>query len=312
MSRKFSVILVTLFAGATLAASGSPAQEQRASSQAAETQAEARVVSYIQQNLKTGQPLLVSGLYAHFTQPAERQALGKLYNAFFRIPLFVAQYQRKYSKPPTLRVISQQFDLHSAQAASVLLSVMESDPRVPRFISRDPQTHEITHVDVKMIEDSPRFGQALAHQLSGWEGKPAPPFHLERLGGGSVDSSGLQGKPYLLYVWFTGCPPCMKETPTLVSLMAKFSDLGFTVIGANADQLLKLGYDDSVRQQYSRRMGINFPLVTWSAESNRDYGNIAIFPTLFLVGRDGVIQGHWVGYTPSAELQTAVARAASQ
>lgn len=272
-------------------------------------QSEARVLEYIRQNLHPGQPLRVSDLYQHFTAPAERQALGKLYSAFFRIPLFVAQYQQKFGHPPTLSVISQQFDLHSPGASGVLLSVMESDPRVPRFITRDPRTHEITHVDVSMIESSPRFGQALAHQISGWEGRPAPPFNLERLDGGAVDSAALAGKVYLLYVWFTGCPPCMKETPTLVSLMKSYSASGFTIVGANSDHLLKLGYDDSVRQQYAQRMGINFPLVTWTPESNQAYGNVAIFPTLFLVNRKGVVTEHWVGFTPAAEIEIAISRA---
>lgn len=271
--------------------------------------AESRVLNYIQQSLRPGQPLLVSALYQHFTQPAERQALGKLYGAFFRIPLFVAQYQQKFGKPPSLEVISQQFDLPSPAAANVLLEVMQSDPRVPRFIAQNPQTHEITHVDVAMIEQSPRFGAALAHQLAGWEGRAAPSFDLERLDGGSISSNALQGKVVLLYIWFTGCPPCMKQTPDLVSLMREFSRRGFTVVGANADQLLKLGYNNSVRQEYARKMGINFPLVTWTPESNEAFGNIAIFPTLFLIGRNGTVNAHWVGYTPTATIRASVLKA---
>ncbi|MGH9451994.1 MAG: TlpA family protein disulfide reductase [Terriglobia bacterium] len=272
-------------------------------------QAEARVLGYIRQNLHPGEPLRVSDLYAHFTAPAERRALGKLYNAFFRIPLFVAQYQQKFGKPPTLSVISQQFDLHSPQAADVLLRVMESDPRVPRFITRDPRTGEITHVDIALIKASPRFGEALAHQIAGWEGRTAPPFELQRLGGGALNSADLAGKVYLLYVWFTGCPPCMKETPALVSLMKTYSADGFTIVGANSDHLLKLGYDDGVRELYARRMGIDFPLVTWTPESNQAYGNVAIFPTLFLVNRKGAVIAHWVGFTPAAEIESTVARA---
>lgn len=271
--------------------------------------AESRVLAYVKQNLRPGQPLIVSALYQHFTQPAERQALGKLYNAFFRIPLFVAQYQQRFGKPPTLEVINQQFDFQAPGAANVLLSVMESDPRVPRFITRDPRTHEITQVDVKAIESSPRFGTALAHQLAGWEGRAAPTFELERLEGGSITSAALRGKVYLLYVWFTGCPPCMQQTPALESLMRDYSPRGFTVVGANADRVLKLGYGDNVRQEYARKMGITFPLVTWTPASNQAYGDVAIFPTLFLVDRKGIVRAHWVGYTPAATLQAAILKA---
>ena len=60
----------------------------------ASSDAEARVLDYIRTHLQPGQPLIVSDLYNRvFTLPDERQALDKLYNAFFRIPLFVANYQ---------------------------------------------------------------------------------------------------------------------------------------------------------------------------------------------------------------------------
>lgn len=278
----------------------------------AQSQAELRVLNYIRENVRPGQPLLVTELYSHFTQPPERQALGKLYNAFFRIPLFVAQYQEKFGKPPSLAVISQQFDLHTPKAADVLLTIMSSDPRVPRFIERNPRTHEITHVDVQMVLKSPRFGQAFGRQLAGWEGKPAPPFDLARLNGGTLSSAQLSGKVFLLEVWFTGCPPCMKETPHLVALSHRFPKRDFTVVGANADRLLDLGYADQVRQHYAREMQIDFPLVSWSKESNAAYGDIAIFPTMFLVNRKGVIVRHWVGYVDSGELHQAIAKALAE
>jgi thiol-disulfide isomerase/thioredoxin len=277
-----------------------------AAAAAAQTQAEIRVLNYIKQNLRPGEPVRVTDLYSHFTQPAERQALGKLYSAFFRIPLFVAQYQQKFGKPPSLRVISQQFDFHTDEAADVLLSVMDSDPRVPRFITRNPNTHEITHVDVQMILNDPRFGRAVGRELAGWEGQEAPPFNLVRLDGGNLSSAQLRGRAFMLYVWFTGCPPCMKETPQLVALTHAFPSL--SIIGANADRLLNLGYSDRVRRRYAREMKIDFPLVSWSKESNLAYGNVAIFPTLFLVNRRGMIVRHWVGYVTFSELRQAVSK----
>lgn len=273
----------------------------------AEKDAETRVLNYISAHLQPGQPLMVTELYNQvFTQPDERKALNKLYNAFFRIPLFVAQYQQHFQHPPTLQVIAQQFDLHNAQAAEVLLRVMQSDPRVPRFLTQDPVTHEITHVDIEAIRNDPRFGQVLARQLGGWKGQTAPAFTLARLGGGEVEQTSLRGKVYLLYVWFTGCPPCMAEAPSLVALQREFSAKGFTIVGANADQFLGLDYDDAVRQQYVAKMKINFPVAAWNKESNSAYGGVTIFPTLYLVDSSGVIQDHWVGYVKPEDLRVAV------
>lgn len=274
-----------------------------------ELQAETRVVDYIREHLQPGQPLLITELYNKvFTEPAERQALDKLYRAFFRIPLFVAQYQEKFGHPPSLATIAEQFDLHAPGAADVLLGVMESDPRVPKFLTRDPKTGEIASVNEALIKSDPRFGQALEHPLTGWEGKPAPPFNLPGVNGANVDSAGLAGKVMLLYVWFTGCPPCMKESPVLVGLDHEFKGKGLVIVGANADRILGLSYTDTVRLRYLTDHQINFPVGHWTGEANSAYGGVAIFPTLFLIDAKGVIRDQWVGFASAEELRRAVGK----
>ncbi len=275
-----------------------------------QSEAETRVLNYIRDHLRPGEPLLVTELYSKvFTQRQERQALDKLYNAFFRIPLFLAQYQEKLGSPPSLKVISQQFDLKTPEAADVLVRVMESDPRVPRFLTRNPQTREITRVDVEKIRSDSRFGQALGRQLSGWEGKAAPDFKLPGLDSGEVDATALRGKVVLLYVWFTGCPPCLKETPGLVALEREFSGHGLAIVGANADRVLGLSYDDAARHRYAEEQKINFLVVHWTRESDAAFGHISIFPTLFLIDPKGVIIHHWVGFASPEELRSAISEA---
>lgn len=270
-------------------------------------EAELRVLDYIGAHLQPGQPLMITELYNHvFTQPDERRALNKLYNAFFRIPLFMANYQERYKRPPTLATIAEQFDLPSPAAAGILLRVMESDPRIPPFLSRDPKTGEITYVDVEMIKADPNFGQILTHQIGEWEGRPAPNITWERLGGGQLSLSSLGGKVVLLEVWFTGCPPCMQEAPVLASLNRELSSHGLDIIGANADRMLGLDYDDVVRQHYAQQHHIDYLLVNWKTEDDRAFGGISIYPTLFLIDRSGIIRGHWIGYTPPETLRKAI------
>ena len=304
--------LITLYAGmpALRRSAGFSliARPYAASAEADQAQdAEARVVTYIRDHLQPGEPLVVSALYSDvFKQPQERQALSKLYSAFFRIPLFLVRYQEKYGSPPSLQTISQQFDLKVPGEADVLLRIMESDPRIPRFITRDTKTGEITRLDVAAIRGDPRFQEGVERQLSGWEGKRAPEFRLTALDGSEVDSNALRGRIVLLYVWFTGCPPCMQETPALVAIQADQSRRGFIVVAANADDLLHLGYEDAVRERYARQYHINFAVVKWSNESDAAYGKISIFPTMFLIDRSGVIIRHWVGYVKPEELKRAI------
>jgi len=315
MKRILTASILVAVAASAIAAPGrgqSPSASSAPSASSTTTTAvEARVIAYIKDHLQPGQPLVVSELYSKvFTQPDERKALDKLYNAFFRIPLFLVQYQEKFGKPPSLETIDQQFDLKEPGAADVLLRVMESDPRVPRFLARDPQNGQITHVDVAMVRSDPRFGQAVSRQLSGWEGKPDPGFKLPGFEGPDVDSATLRSKVVLLYVWFTGCPPCMKETPALVALQQEMAGSAFTVVGANSDRVLGLDYDDAVRHRYAQEQKINFPLAHWTKESDAAFGHISIFPTLFLIDGRNVIVQHWVGFTARDEIQHAIQAAA--
>jgi peroxiredoxin len=273
----------------------------------AQSDAETRVLDYIRAHLQPGQPLIITDLYNHvFTQPDERQALDKLYNAFFRVPLFVANYQQKFGSPPSLTAVAEQFALRSPAAADTLLRVMESDPRVPRFLTRDPKTGEITHVDVEKIEADPKFGQALARQLGGWEGKPAPDFTLAGLNSGEVRLSDLRGKVVLLEIWFTGCPPCMAETPALVALNRELAPRGLAIVGANADRALGLDYDDAARRSYVQEQHIEYPIVYWTRASDGAYGGISIFPTIFLIDRKGIVRAHRIGYVEPEDLCQAI------
>ena len=124
--------------------------------------AERRIIEYIKTNAKSGERLVLSKLYSEvFTAPDERAALDKLTGSFFRIPLYVVEFEEGEGRMPTLEEISGQFAFYGPEEASVVLSVMELDPRVPKFITRDPKTGEITDIDVDMVREDRNFGKAI-------------------------------------------------------------------------------------------------------------------------------------------------------
>jgi thiol-disulfide isomerase/thioredoxin len=129
---------------------------------------------------------------------------------------------------------------------------------------------------------------------------------LPRLEGGDLHLADLRGKVLLLEVWFTGCPPCMQEAPALASLEQELSARGFAIVGANADRVLGLGYDDAVRRHYVEEHHITYPIVNWTSESDHAFGGISIFPTLFLIDRRGVVRGHWIGFVPVETLRKTI------
>ena len=88
-------------------------------------EAEVRVVEYLKAHVKPGQPVVVSELYnTVFTGPEERAALNRMFNSFFKMPLYVAQHQKAGGRPPTLAEISEQFRLQVPGQADLLLRIM--------------------------------------------------------------------------------------------------------------------------------------------------------------------------------------------
>ena len=269
--------------------------------------AEARVVEYLKANVKPGQPVVVSELYnTVFTGPEERAALNRLFNTFFKLPLYMAQHQKAAGKPPTLAEISEQFRFQVPGQADVMLRVMESDPRMPKFIARDAATGEITSVDVEKILAHPKFGKALERTITGWEGQQAPAFATTTYDGKPLASEALAGTPHLLYFWFTGCPPCMRTSPLLAELDKAYAAKGFRIVGLNADRVLEIPTSDEDRAAYAKRNGWAFTLAHMTPEAQEAYGAVSVFPTLFFVDRKGTVVKHFVNFQEKAALEEAI------
>jgi thiol-disulfide isomerase/thioredoxin len=266
-----------------------------------------RVVEYLKAHVQPGQPVVVSELYnTVFTTAEERAALDRLFNTFFKIPLFVARQQRATGVPPRLAEIQEQFHLLVPGETEVLLRIIESDPRLPRFLTRDARTGEITSVDVDAVLAHPRFGKALERTIAGWEGKPAPAFETTTAEGKPLRSGDLAGTPHLLYFWFTGCPPCLRTSPLLAELDRAYVAKGFRIVGLNADRALELPYSDEDRQAYAAKQGLAFTLARATPAMLEAYGGVSVFPTIFVVDAKGTIVRQLVNAPDRPALEAAI------
>src|SRR5262249_17304726 len=100
-----------------------------------QTDPEARIIEYLKANVKPGKPVVVSDLLNNvFKRPEEQQALQRLFNTFFKIPMAAAQFYTQTKKIPTLQQLSDQFGFKVPGEMDVVLRVMESDPRIPKFM----------------------------------------------------------------------------------------------------------------------------------------------------------------------------------
>lgn len=268
--------------------------------------AEIRVVEYLKTHVRPHQQVVVSQLYNEvFTSDQERAALNRLFNTFFKLPLYLAQHQQAAGQPPTLAEISEQFRFQIPGQADLMLRIMESDPRMPRFVKRNPVTGEIVSVDVERILAHPRFGKALERTISGWEGRPAPEFSAIDYAGKPIGSAELRGRPHLLYFWFTNCPPCLRTAPLLVELDKSYATKGFRIVGLNADRVLELPYSDEERIEYARTHALSFSLAQLTPQTQESYGSVSVFPTMFFVDAKGTIVKHFVNQQEPAALDAA-------
>jgi thiol-disulfide isomerase/thioredoxin len=267
---------------------------------------ETRIVNYLKANVRPGQAVTVADLTRVFKTPEEQAALSRLFNTFFKVPITVAQIYSKTKKIPTLRELSDQFQFRVPGEMDVVLRVMESDPRVPKFMTRDSRTGEITSVDVAAIKADPNFGRLIERSIAGWEGRTAPGFTIKSFSGTDLNSATLIGQPHLMYFWFTNCPPCVQSTPLLVALNAKYAAQGFKIVGVNADHVLELPYTDAVRAEFLKKQGVTFMEGHLTPQMQLDYGGVSVFPTMFFVNRKGVIVKQMVSFQDKATLEAAI------
>jgi len=267
---------------------------------------ETKIVDYLKANVEPGKPVVVSELNKVFTAPEEQKVLNRLFNTFFKIPMFIVQYNTSTKKIPTLQELSEQFQFKVAGEADVMLRIMEADPRVPKFLTRDAKSGEITAIDIQKVTSHPQFGRVLERTIAGWEGKPEPPFSIQTYDGKTLASEELAGTPHMVYIWFTNCPPCVKTSPLLAELFSKYSSQGFKIVGANADKVLELPYDDKVRADYVSKLGIKFTTAYLNPKMQNDYGGVSVFPTMFFVDKNGIIVKHFVNFQEKATLEAAI------
>jgi len=270
--------------------------------------AETRATDYLKANVKPGELVQWSYLLSNNKSADEQKVLQRLYNAALNLPTTIVAFQSRTGRIPTLQELSEQVDLRVPGEMDVMLRVVESDPRIPKFLTRNPATGEITRVNVEAIKGDPRFAQAIERSTTAWEGKAAPSFAMVSTAKQPVNSAQLREQPYLIYFWFTNCAPCAQTTPALVKLHTKYSPKGFQIVAATADNVLGLPYIEIARANSIRKSGIQFPIGYVTPVMQQTYG-AWLFPSMFFVNRKGRIVKHLSFPQPEAALDAAIQEA---
>lgn len=129
-----------------------------------------------------------------------------------------------------------------------------------------------------------------------------PETTLTNLNGDKVELASFRGKPMVVVFWATTCPSCVTEIPELARLHREYSTRGLTVLG------IAMSYDPpgQVREMV-RRKQIPYPIVLdTSGEAARQFGDVKLTPTHFLVDHTGRIVQQKLGSYEPADLQARV------
>lgn len=137
-------------------------------------------------------------------------------------------------------------------------------------------------------------------------GKKVFRYQLEPLlhGDEPLVSSELAGQVTLVNNWGPWCGPCRAEFPELLEVLAKFRDRDdFRFVSVAYPNGETLEQHRALSRQFLDRFKATFPVYydqdgTFRNSVQFALGDMMVFPTTFVVDREGVIQGVWSGYLP--------------
>ena len=109
---------------------------------------------------------------------------------------------------------------------------------------------------------------------------PAPLFNSLDIQGKPQRLADYKGKVVLVNIWATWCEPCRSEMPQLDKLYQSRKGRGFIVLGIS---------DETIEQQraFVSQVPVTYPLLTMAPGVPAFYREIAKYPAIFLIDREG-------------------------
>ena len=139
-------------------------------------------------------------------------------------------------------------------------------------------------LETEYVQDSDNLAKQEKEAVQGLDGK-------------EVSLSDYKGKVLLIDFWASWCGPCKVTIPIFNELHKEFGDTGLTVIGLDVwdqEEMMKKAIAD-LKIEYT-------VLYAPRGESIVDlqYGVEGI-PTAYLIDKEGIIRGGWIGSNPARE-----------
>ena len=142
------------------------------------------------------------------------------------------------------------------------------------------------------------FAGAGAWVFLGTGTSPAPQSTFVLLDGSTKTTDQMKGRVTLVNFWATSCTTCVAEMPEIISTYQKYKDKGFDTLA------VAMQYDPPayvVNYAESRKLPFQVALDN-TGKIAKDWGDIKLTPTTFVVNKQGKIVKSYVGAPNFEEL----------
>jgi peroxiredoxin len=119
----------------------------------------------------------------------------------------------------------------------------------------------------------------------------APDVTFVSIDGQKISTHDLRGKVVMVNFWATSCATCVKEMPAMVDTYNKFKGQGLQFVA------VAMSYDrpDYVLN-YAQTRKLPFKVALDSGgDLAKQFGDVAMTPTTFVIGKNGEILKRYVG-----------------
>lgn len=132
-----------------------------------------------------------------------------------------------------------------------------------------------------------------------------PDISVRDVDGQPVSLQDLSGKPLVINLWATWCPPCRREMPVLAAAQQANPDIRFVFVNQGEGQLLVEKF--LAQQQFS----LDNSLLDTGGRLGQAVGSLSL-PTTLFYSADGLLKNNHLGELSHASLKHALRRISTE
>lgn len=181
----------------------------------------------------------------------------------------------------------------NTQFDSVIFRNMVSDKLDAKMIMKTRDSLLQSYKWTAYEEPNESFYKLLA------DGTVAPEFSgTDPLTGDMFSLADFEGKVVILDFFYMSCMPCIKSIPKFSALQKKFGDRGLVVVGVNS----KDNHPEGKKKLpgFIEKQSMDYLVVLVDESVDQAY-NVNVYPSMYIIGKDGKVLTSLLGFADKME-----------